>query len=82
MNVRKNIIIEDALWDFLAEQAEARGDSISQLITDALKKTYKADDVYARRIKADQEVMLIKEGHPKVPYNTDFKKLAHEDHKY
>jgi hypothetical protein len=81
MNTRKNIIVDEKIWDFLAVKAESEKTSVSQLISQAVQSTYKIETVYQKRKNASETLMKLKESYPKVSYTTNFKELAHEGHK-
>lgn len=81
MNVRKNIIIEDKIWDFLASKALGEKSSVSELIEQAVKKEYSIEDIYAQRRKAIEKIMLLRDNY-KQKDTLDYKAMAHDGHKY
>ncbi len=82
MNTRKNIIVDQKIWNYLAVKAEAEKTSVSQLISSAVQSVYGIETIYQKRENASQTLMKLKESYPKVSYTTNFKELAHEGHKH
>jgi len=81
MNVRKNIIIEQRTWDYMAGKALAEKTSVSDLIELAVKKEYAIDNIYDQRRKAVDNVILMRDNY-RQSGKLDYKAMAHEDHKY